>query len=403
MSISDKIIAINIKKVCAIELLIQSDNTYIGYGCILTRKKKEINIETVFEFDSTVNNLAEIIPVKIPTCLIINGKGVIHRLLDSEQLHTGAVLQNILPNANVADFYTSQLNSTNGQALISIIRNTELEKYLNLFSNANVDIIDFYIGPKAIENITRILNNSKFIGAGFSIEVSNHQVANIIKQTDEELVSYSINNTTLSSKFILAYASAHHWIIEHKTQTEHTVVVANETEFRSKLLFRFFGWSILLISFFALLFNYFLLDYFNQKNKNYAAQYQESIGLITLLDSLNKEFQFNQQLIEESGFTKTTKFSFITDRICMVMPEEIVLNTFTINPPEQNIKEENTVQFQKNHIIINGLTFHTPALNTWIKDIKQYKWIKSIKVISFNQYDATGPGEFNLIIEFNEI
>ena len=140
---------------------------------VTTLEKKEGSIDVVgFENYNSQETFFEKLNVEMPIYLSIGGKGIINKKVAAkETISDDDLIQLVLPNAKIADFYLQKKSLGNNQWVVSIIRKSVLDEILQEFKSLKAYVLKIVLGPFSIVNVSGLLANDNA-----TINVPGHQL-----------------------------------------------------------------------------------------------------------------------------------------------------------------------------------------------------------------------------------
>jgi hypothetical protein len=142
-SLINKINIIKGSKSAGLDIWITPDDTLEINAIVISSHRDKIKI--LFKKSiSTIEELPSALSANLPIYLSIDGKGILHKIIDSQ--NNGPLLDALLPNANKNDFIIQHTVLEEKRELISIIRNEKMEEiYLKNISWSIFSSWDFTV------------------------------------------------------------------------------------------------------------------------------------------------------------------------------------------------------------------------------------------------------------------
>jgi hypothetical protein len=392
------------KQVAGIECFFHSAERIEFRGVVLKKEKTNVSILSEFQEIFSINELLNLVGREVPLSISITGNAVIHRKINVNDGDTDKiVLQKVLPNANVEDFYLQTLPPVlDGQSFVSIVRKDVADKLLNLLLEHNYFILQCSFGPFKIENIFPLLNlnEGNFITGIYRFGIAGERIQSMDlrimdENSDKEIV---IGENSLKEKYFIAYGSAIDYFLE-KTFERNTIlsVKNSNSEFHDKKIFYLHGWSVLISFFLLLLINYFIFDSYSKRSDRFKSEIILKQGEVRRFKMLQNEISRKRILLESSGLLDASKTSFYSDQLALDLPNSILLTDLNIQPLTKKMSNgEDKLVFSPKVILVAGNCKKSHELNDWIKLLKTKKWVNDLAIVNYSQDKEEGLGRFNL-------
>lgn len=184
------------KTTAGIELVLLPDGTHEINVVVLKKNKAQISIEQKEAGLNSIEELSKVIDANCPIVLLINGKGIIHRKITvSETDELLAILNKVLPNANIEEFTIQKTAINESEAFISVIRTNALNEIVEAFKKAKLlAITECFLGPFVVNNVLSLIDeriiadNNEFRFDKYIIKTDKGQL------TDMSIVDASTTN-----------------------------------------------------------------------------------------------------------------------------------------------------------------------------------------------------------------
>ncbi len=390
--------------VFGVELIYNSKDNYTLIALELKINKKGVEISRRY-VDSTLVQLAEENTKKNSVYISVGGKGVIHKKVKiNEYSNDQELLNQVLPNALMKDFYLQKTLLPKYECWVSIIRKDMLDEFIDKIERLNLFAIQLYLGPFAIENTIRLLEKPVLLTATHELLIENDQ---IIQMNSLGSVSggeeYNIEGEIINSHELIAFGTAfNHFMPTSKLVTiSATKIEQLKDEFLNKNKLKVVGFSMVAIFFLIVMLNLVIANNYEKTHNELQYQVNSKKKYVEELKTLEKELKIKEQFVKGSGVARASKISYYTDQIAWSVPESIQLNQLFVNPLEKKINKAEDINFNYNSIKITGTVSRSIDLNNWIKVLKQYPWAVEINIISFIQENFSTAGEFQLELKIN--
>lgn len=342
----------------------------------LSNKKSQLHVvdsETNISFEALKNVLQK----KYPVLLSFSGKGVLNKQINKTPNYRSKVLLNV--NADDFLFYEYQESKN---IFISVIRESQLESQLQLFSEANYLIIDYSIGGFVAGLLKPFVSCSEIVSNDLVLHFSELELIDFQASEINESVYLGEQKLTNISAPLFATALNYYYPSDQIVYEE-GFLSKNKEEKKFKQYFEVFGAIILGGFFVALLASYFLLNHYN----NQQIEMNSSLSIIkdsfSEIKKLEKDRDDKQAILNESGVFTNHFLSYYVNELTVGIPSTISLSGFSIFPPTKKIKKAEKVLFKTNIIIIKGVSSSNMNFNNWYKALKKIKWISETDIINY--------------------
>lgn len=390
-----------------VHIIINPDGLFELKYVLLKKKKTKINIEKKSDKFKDLLSLIENIPASSPISISIDGKGIIHKKISCSESDTNKDLLNkIMPNASIDDFFITTIPIDENNCFASIIRNEVLNEILDVFKEKKRFVIDINLGPYTINTILEFLNEKreKISAGNYQLKIKNNTIVDYIKEEKQGFPNlYRLGDEDIYEDYIEAFSNAFGYFISNSDETSPEIIEHQKNEFLYRQLFVIAGWSIMILLFSILLVNYLFFDHYNKKQNRLSIRVEQNKNLLNRLDTLSKELMMKEDFIAKSDFLSSTKQSYYADRLANTVPKYILLEKMDLQPLIKKMKNGTEPLFQKNAIIISGLSNNSSVFNNWIKDLNKEEWISELEVLNYSQEDERSSGNFEVEILLQEM
>jgi hypothetical protein len=383
------------------ELLFRYVRVKNNYGKITVKSTQDrwlkytdllIEINRKFSLPFTINT---------PISLVFSGKQVVIRKLGIENADAedSIVLQRILPGAKLTEFFFQKTIFENC-IYVTLIRNKLLNELLEQFGQDKWIVINVKAGPIDVFYLKDEFPTEDMQIGSYSF---NFNQFDITTQDEESIRNCKLGDITITNKLIAPFASVLvdiQWKFNENLLPK--LIQNNNTELK------FWHYQMALLRFFFVV-TVFLIgtSYFINAN------YQEAIIDLqeTTADQNNSNQLFQQKqndynskvsILSSTGVVSSKNINKIGDRIGSTLPSNIRLLELTVFPLQSKIKKDKKIEFNKELVIVKGISQSSDLLNKWIETLGTEQWIKEITIFNYSQTDKQNPGIFELEILLNE-
>ena len=159
-----------------VELVFNSKDSYTLIALELTSTKEGVEVSRRF-IDATLEELAKKNTKKIPIYFSIGGKGVIHKKVKAEDnVKDQELLNQVLPNASMKDFYLQQSKIEGFESWISVIRKDLLDSLIQKIEGLSLFGVQMYLGPFAINNVIPLLDKIALSTTSHELIIENNNI-----------------------------------------------------------------------------------------------------------------------------------------------------------------------------------------------------------------------------------
>ena len=347
-------------------------------------------------FESDINDFKKEEILKFPVVLTIEGKGVLHKFTETSS--DKIKLRNIIPNIKEEDFYINYTQNANG-TWVSIVRKDVVSKILEDKGVSIDNIVDLYLGPTAIQWLTKMSNELPSFVGGSELTYQNNQLQSIRKSSEGHLKNRLIFGADLEFNkhlsFIGALVSFSKKNSFHKNEfwTKNTSTLKDKKTFQNTLKLTL---AILLLVFMGnMVFNQVLNGTYNEK----AALALKNTDLVNQSVALQEEEDLKKEFIEKLGLEVNPQFAVFSDEIGETVPQSIQLSRLIVNPLKKAIRKKKLIEFKKEIIEIGGFCKSSQVCNEWVQELRTLNWVKKIELVEF-KFNKDNIGEFIIEVSY---
>lgn len=387
-----------------VELVFNTKDSYTLIAIELKSAKEGIEVSRRF-IDITMEELSKKNTKKLPVYFTIGGKGVIHKKVKAEEnAPEQELLNQVLPNASIKDFYLQKSKIEGFEYWISVVRKDVLDNLITKIKGVNLFGVQIFLGPFVLENTLQLLDKMTVLTTSHELLIENK---NIIQLDNLGSVSngeeYNVEGEVINSHELIAFGSAfNHFVPVVKLEPIFCDQIKEiEAEYLNRNKLMAVGFTIVAFFFVVVMVNLMVSNSLESTHNKLQYQVNSKKKYVVELSKLNEELKRKEQFIQGSGVARASKISYYTDQIALSVSEAIQLNQLFVNPLAKRINKAEDINFKFNSIKISGTVSRSIELNNWIKELKQYEWIAEINIISFIQDNFKTAGEFELEVKIN--
>ncbi len=394
----------NLNRVLGVELKIIDQQLFSCRWCVLSKQKNMLNIEQQKMEEGPFNAILAALPKTYPIALTINGKGVIHK---NGQFEIGLtfeqLFQQLFPAIAQENFYTQHFRGQSFAAL-SVVRKEMLDELLTKMKNAGLQVFSISLGGWPAVHIFTQLNSYdpaevKFDGHCFNLNEEKALINYQYDHTRKSKFQMKIAEEPIAEENIIAYASAFQLMMYQQLNAiivdvatinnSFTQFIAHHQLKKKALIFLFSLFIALLISF-------SLFSYYNESN----AQLVQLVGAQSVnenqMDVMKQNIAENEALLQQLNWNGGYNYGFLLNEIGVSMPRQIQLLSVSMNEFKSEIEKTT----RRPLIKIIGTTDNLTAVNNWIFMLKEKPWIKTVKLLKYQEMEETAFYQFNLELSY---
>ena len=391
-----------LSKVLGVELRLLAGGLYSCRCCVLVSKDQHIDMESTKLMEGNLVEVINSIPKSMPMAMVLTGKGIIHKSASLAGKQQGKLFSNIFAGVNPSDFYVQQVLGSENVTL-SIIRKQVVDELLEKLNAAGVKIFMLGLGGIGMMNLWPQLNVSEdhcdFDGHRLMLE-DNGELKGY--QFEEELkteIELKFGERKIAAEQLVAYASAFQLLLHDRLELiiagvpqvdERFATYLENREFKKKAMI---GMAVMFV---LLLINFFVFSYFNGENERLAMTSSAQRSDADQLATINMNIAKQERLLKELHWNSGYNYGFLVHEIGEGCPRSARLNTLSFNEDTKEKQEGDEVP----NIKIIGVTNNLAAVNNWIFELKEKKWVKAVRLLKYKQTETSSEYEFNLLINY---
>jgi Tfp pilus assembly protein PilN len=399
---------IGFKKVAGIRVRILPDNTWAIALNILEEKRGVITKVESIENASDFEEVFSLLSVEVPVFLVVDGKGVLHKKLSSEQEGTiGELLRMVIPNANANDFFC-QRYFIGDCHYVSVLRSDSLEKILDFFNDKGFYVVKLVLGPYALNGIFSIWDQKEL-----QYSIDNYLISVVDNYIDE--FSYGSKKGTLESTFkvgeelindreALAYAVGLSGFLGEipGVSSELPRLEHDKKEWEARKIFHKMLKGVLGVVLSVLLINTIVYLNLNGENQKLTARLSGKSNLLKKLEILKADVKRKKEFLANIGWQGQKPLAVLADQLASTLPSGIFLDELDIHPlSEMVLKKDKQYVFQNEKIVVKGKCKNSILLNNWLANIEKLSWVEKVKgqQYFYQEKENTGVFQFEIVIK----
>jgi Tfp pilus assembly protein PilN len=370
---------------------------------ILRKKKGNVEIEHQEEVQCEPGKLSEHVSVKYPIYLSIDGRGILHKRIDSDS--TKSPIQQAIPNAHEDDFIVEQYPGTDHTTYLSFARKSFVDELLSQLTDQKYSVISLTLSPFKAVGCFGVFDQlvSPIRVGPYEIEV-NPDDQTIISFRKQEIDNaddppYTLGENRLSPIYVLSFYHALTYYIHGAEIDEYPPVAEQKTEYAFKRLFLLSGWGILIFLFVILGINVMVFTNLSEEKQQLETQVSGNKEILHKLEQVKEELSWKERFLGQAGLDRRKWLSYFADQIAASVPEDITLEKLDLHPVISKIRKSKEIEMKSEAIRIEGITKTSLSVNDWALALKKMPWIANVVVENFSQIENSSTGIFTMEIK----
>jgi Tfp pilus assembly protein PilN len=394
---------LSLDKVIGVELVMMADQFYSCRICLVSKNKNSISILNTQLITGNLGAVVEAIPKSYPVALSLSGKGIIHKNIQvADGLDENQLFQNAFPTIEKPAFYVQQFNESQ-HAAVSIMRKQAVDELLDKLKRTGLKIYMLGFGGLVLHHVLSQLNIYDT-----SIQVDHHCFA---LDSERQFLSYTYGDAvknqfpvkvaqeTIDEGQLVAYAAAFQLLLHAQVNMVTANVdsvndgfanhLVNEKLKRRGLVFLFAILGLLLCSF-------LLFTNYNAENERLAAKVGAQAANTDQVDLMKTNIAANEALLKKLNWNTGYNYGFILNEIGGSTPKQLQLQELVMNAYQTEQEKIDRIPSIK----ISGTTDNLTAVNNWIFVLKEKAWVKSVRLLKYQEDQDAEHYQFNLMISY---
>lgn len=403
--IEQKILQIN--KATGIEIIFTPEDSLLINTFTNSTRKHAVVKESSWIAIKDIRQLAEKLDRAVPLSVVLNGKGVLTRMLSPTQ-RTGNLVSAVLPGANPVDFY-HQVFENSHFTQISIIRKELADKIVGQLEEAGFKVLSVSPGFSSLSYIVPFLKHDdsrQARGSSFVMHFNGGTEILDLKindgtGNDSFSAEYMVADQYVKGPELLSYAASVSLMtddIKSPPVVPSEAVIKQRENYRYYKLFRTAGLTLLITVFVILLTSFLFYNHYYSLNKDLLLS-PGSTQQNLQLNAAQQESKRKEKFLEQSGWTTSSRTSYFADRIASVTPGDVLLTNMTIYPVKNNLSgESSSFSFKKDTILVSGNCPDPVMVNQFMNGLKIISDFREVGVKNYQYRKDKGTGMFTIEI-----
>ncbi len=386
-----------------VELKLISEGEYSCRFCLVNRLQNSLDISSKKIVKGSLATVIESLPKNFPIALCLTGKGLLNKIINEDGIQDDEnSLKTAFPGIDSKVFY-KQIYQESALKFFSIVRHSVVDPLLETFERAGIKILQLTLGPVVTIQIWKQLNiygqEIRFDGHLFILSDEKKLSAYQYIPNNKNEFSIKLGQESIEEEYIVAYATAFQLILHNQVDVIEANVNKIKKDFTKQIEnFRLKkqGLAFIFSLFILLLLSFGIFSYYNTDNERLSKLVGSNITFKDNVEQLNQQISENEVLLKKIGWNGGYNYGFLLNELGKSMPKQLVLTTISMN----DFKTDEEKSALQTNIKIMGSTDNLSAVNNWIFLLKEKSWIKSIKLLKYNQQEDSDLYQFDILLTY---
>lgn len=385
-------------EVCAVEFRMTESGTVLSW-LTLKRSGKKLEISGTGDARELSQIPDKIFKNKVPVVVVITGKPVITKQVQSEKGQTAAeVFRNNFPAIRPEDFYVQYFAQENRSDLISLTRRDIVNDVVQAFEKSDCKIANLYLGPATVGGMAPFWGNFNQVPAGiYRVQLQNGLIENI-SQGEVSNENITIEGLEFPSTQTLSFAAGIAYLLQVSlAENLNQELNAYYENHISGNKVRVTMMAAVALAFIIAVGNLLYYTSLFNENKQLDTELTVFQGQYEQINKLLTEYQKNKSLIEGAGVLNKSRISEYADRLAATVPDEVTLQELHFNPVEEKENgEDSLTTFTENYLVIKGMCGKSLVVNDWVNVLKMQRFTKEVILERFAYNMQPGAPNFEM-------
>lgn len=390
-------------KVLGVELCHNGSGQYSCRSLELHRKGNELEIIGKKITNGPLGKILESLPKATPIAFVLSGKGIVHKNANIQEGGTDhiALFRSTFSSIEIKDFYIQQYTGE-ANVCLSIARRDMVGELLDKLKRAGLQIYSLSLGgPVAVHvlpQLNRYGDEMVFDGHCFALADKQFQAYSF---NTEFVASFPLKmgEEVIAEELIVAYAAAFQLMLHEQlpmviadveeVNTDFRRLVSSQQWKKRTMLFLFGLFALLLVSF-------GMFSHYNQQNERLLKEVGAQTSSAEQMELLQQHIVKQEQLLKQLNWNGGYNYGFLLNEIGRSMPRQLNLLGVAMN----DFKTEQEKSERVSNIRIKGITGNLTAVNNWIFVLREKTWVKSAKLLKFQEEQEGDQYQFDILINY---
>lgn len=382
----------------------------VGEACyyhlvVLEEAKGEINtLQTHRDLRSLEEVVAALGQQEWPLFLALNIRGILHKWIPEAEASPRALLEAVLPNAQLEEFYV-QSQVAEGGVWASVVRRESIQPLLEQLAEQNLWVTGVGLGPFSTVALAPFVDRREgIVTTSHTFDLAAEGQLQNLRRTknDSDFPTIYIEGEALNASLLPAFGSAFLGLLDQPPGLDIPSVQQQGEEFFQKRIFQRASWALLLGLLGLLVLNTFFFYQFKDQNQQLGSQVLYADAQLQLLDSLRAQVNRQEDFMQQTSLNQNSRTSFYADRIAASLPTELQLSELEVFPMQgkaRDYREGQLIRYQKNRIHIKGYCKNSLTYNQWLKTLEEMDWVERAEHLEYRDLnDRLSAFELQLLI-----
>ena len=396
-----------INQAAGVSINIRQDGTVKISACRITANGNRLDIDKKIIDLNSIDELKNFVPAKFPIALNISGRGVLYKQINKIEKIDQDSFSKIMPNANLDDFYVQNFISGN-LSFVAIIRRSEADKWVAFLINQQFSLLMLSLGPFPAQHILSQLNlyDDEIMFDGHKIQRDEQQDWAGYNYEETALTPFTlkIESEKIDEELIIPYAAAFQLVLALQLELIQAFVPSLDKIFNNTLenrKIKVFAFLALSAIFVLLLFNFILFTWLGSSSEKLTDQVSRFAQNTTSIQNINEQVRKKETVLHDLGWDGGVNKSTLIDQLAALMPAEITLKQFDVNPIDVNgSRSQRVLVFFNRRIRIVGTSDKIIPVNEWMARMKTKQWVKNMQMENYAFNSELNTGQFTIILDY---
>jgi hypothetical protein len=386
-----------------VELIALDSGQFSCRSIALSKKGNAVHIDGSKNLSGTLSTVLASLPKKLPIALTLSGQGIIHKnQAIGEKTVPGQLFSMAFPSIEPKEFYAQEFISDQN-ALVSIIRKSQVDDVLTKFNGAGLQVYMLSLGGIVTAQIWPQLNfygkEISFDGHFFNVDEAKAFVSYQYDASFKASFPIKIDQEPIAEHSIVAYATAFQLLLHDKlspilgdVDSVNDLFTAFNAQQKIKDRAMIFTFAL----FFLLLVSFLTFVHYNQQNAALAGKLGSITATSDQLGTMKDNIAAHKTLLKALNWNGGYNYGFLVNEVGASLPKQLKLDAIFANEFKTEEEKNRNVPILR----IVGTTSNLTAVNNWIFVLKQKSWVKSIKLEKYQEELDTENYQFHLLLTY---
>ncbi|MBO9620535.1 MAG: hypothetical protein J7539_16040 [Niabella sp.] len=334
-----------------------------------------------------LEHLQKQLPKNVPVVVTVNGKGILVRETDVADVN---LINQLFPGGNPNDFYVQSLKINEARQYSFICRKSLIGQVLDRLKAAQIIPVYISAGAESFHNILPFVTEPdlELKAPSYTVKIVNKEISSVvylINPENQKTLSWDIGGYAYQGGHVNLLATLLDVLLKPANWQEGSILTpaiekARE-EYKYNRLFNFSKWAILSVTLVLLLINFFVFNYYFNKNKELLQQTNMSSGRTQAgLETARSDSSY--AFFTGAGWNKNTRHGYYADRIAALAPPSLKLTLLQTAPMQESVGSGDFV-FANNKIVVSGTSADPTDLEVFSRSIKNIPGAETVSLTSY--------------------